>query len=758
MKKEKIHRGSISPVDPVFRIPGIAVNAEYLVERALTKFSQFERDRFEWMERREECYLGWDDYLSPTRKGMWEGSSNIHLPSTEIQCNAMHAKLMQAFFFIDPIFYVDPQEELDAGRVKKIELLMKYIVERYANANEGIYNAVDDWAWDLTTDGVGIFSRDWKIEQRRFVSIEENSEYKSIKNDLQNLLIEDIDQNDFDLAVKEMMKFPYREVSKVRTVTNGPVLVAEDPCFILFKGDVVDSTDLSAHETIIKVCYFTKDELISFANSSFFDKECVEKILESGPDIKGGSVSYASNSLNYAKDRITGVRTMNADIEEDRYEFLLVWDKCSLSGKSVIHTLNDRVSYYVHPKSKSLPRWTFIDRISATGKLPLHMAHLYRRPRRSTGRGIVETQFALNEVQDVFMNQMVDAGTLANNPMFAWRGNSSFDPEEVRVGPGIGIKTDDPNNDIRFFDWKVNSNWAIPLLGFVGQFQQGLTSIGAEDTGQIGNRVGAMRSTSGVRELGANKQTQHDVLIKRAKKCLSSAMEGMYYDTVDRMPDKLKISARGAEGVPLFDQDGKPIFSEVTKAEARARVHFGLYANSQNMNRLALQDSAMKQAQFLLQRINLDTGVVTPQNVYEIMDYVMSSMGTMNKSRFITKPAGGIALPMQAEIMLIMQGIKPPVVLNDPEHEIKIGKYMELLESDGSKLEQESGMIHPSALSLLQGVISEHQRFLETVKRPTNMGNVTGQQINPALGGNAADNGGGGDSTGGMDGEIPMEE
>ena len=91
------------PTDPIFRIPDKSIDDQFLVERACRKFEQFEIDRTEWNMRREEFYCGWDDYLTPIRKGPWDGSSNVHLPITEVQCNLMHARVMQAFFFMAPV-------------------------------------------------------------------------------------------------------------------------------------------------------------------------------------------------------------------------------------------------------------------------------------------------------------------------------------------------------------------------------------------------------------------------------------------------------------------------------------------------------------------------------------------------------------------------------------------------------------------------------------------------------------------------------
>lgn len=88
-----------APVDPVLRVPDMEIDAQFLVERALAKFEQFSSDRMSWLRRREDYYLGWDDYISPIYKGLWDSGSNLHLPKTEIQANAMHARFIQAIFF-----------------------------------------------------------------------------------------------------------------------------------------------------------------------------------------------------------------------------------------------------------------------------------------------------------------------------------------------------------------------------------------------------------------------------------------------------------------------------------------------------------------------------------------------------------------------------------------------------------------------------------------------------------------------------------
>lgn len=722
-----------APVDPVMRIPDVSVDVDCLVQRGIDRFDKFALDRIEWMRRREEYYLGWDDYISPVRKGLWEGSSNFHLPVTEVKANQMHALIMQAILFNYPWFYVDPQEDVDVSRIKKAERFMKYILERYCNYNKGIYLAIDDWAWDLVTEGMGVLSRQWVTQQRRLVSVEENPGYKQQRIDLQKML-DDTEEKEFDRLANQIIKQPYMEKAIIRTVFNGPVVIAEDPAMILFKGEVVDSTDLNEHETVIKVCTFDDATLQGFADSQYFDEDAVEKVLASDSDRKWTSTSmWGNDRTRRARDVQTGVNTVNPMMADRTYEFLCVYDRCKLNPSAKKSTA-DRLQYFIHPKTRQLMRWTYLDRISSNGKLPLHMAHLFRRPRRAYGRGMVASMHNINEVQDILVNHAIDAGMLANNPMFAYRGGSTFDPQEIRVEPGLGVKTDDPMNDLRFFTFSVNPNWALPLENIIQSTTEQLFALGPQQSGQIGPTVGPLRSGAGVQAMGANASTQQNVIINRAKIPISECFEGLYSDCVDKMDKRMKITVTGADGVPLFGDDGAPVTEDVTQEDLRMRLHFGIFANSQNMNHEIQKANAMAIAQFSFQPVLLQTGVIQPQNIYEIMANIHQTLGTLRPDRFISKPKGAGILPLEWELKMIMSGQMPPVELNDPDHEGKLEILEPLLNSPEADQEVQFGKVHPSAMNILKVVVALHKKFAAVVAKPSTVENPMGNNQSPTLG------------------------
>lgn len=727
------------PVDPVYRIPDMAIDVEKIVHRGLEKFESFQSDRFDWLKRRETYFLQWDDYVTPIRTGLFDSSSNFHMPLTEIQCSAMHARLMQSVFFINPNFFVDPQEDLDFERIKKIELMMRYIIYRYANHHLGIYNAIHDFFWDLCTDGIGILSRGWDVKQRRFLSIEKNPEFQSHKNDLERLLGSDMDFDEFSDKIDELKSKPFIEKQYVRTVFNGPIVVAEDPINVLFKGDVVDATNLNEHETVMQVCYFTRDQLIAAKQRDYMGEDEVDEILSMPADIKGSSsLSSRTSTLNFLKDKSSGVRTNNPLSNDDKYEFLKVYDNVCL-GENEKSTLSDRIIYYIHPNSRQMPRWTFLDRVVSDGKIPLHMAHLYRRPRRAQGRGMVETQYPINEVSDILMNQSIDAGMLANNPMFAYRSDSSFDPGEIKVEPGLGIKTDDPNQDLRFFTFNVNPNWSMNIQAMIQGLSHQLTALGPQSSGQVGGKVGPLRSTSGVRELLGQSDIQLDVVIKPAGLCISELFNGLYADSIDRMPERMKISVLGFDGKRLSDEDGKPLMVEITREELSRKINFGLYANSTNMNRSQQKENSVLMLQTLINEVSMRSGIITPEKIYNLYDNFLENIGTPVKDRFIAKPQGySNALPMALEIAACAQGIVPTIVMADPEHEIKIQQYDVLLNSPQAQMEKQYGIIHEKAFDIMKLVKKKHEDYFAMIQSAQasqgQMQNPTGSNISLNIG------------------------
>jgi hypothetical protein len=208
----------------------------------------------------------------------------------------------------------------------------------------------------------------------------------------------------------------------------------------------------------------------------------------------------------------------------------------------------------------------------------------------------------------------------------------------------------------------------------------------------------------------------------------------LYCDCTVMMPEKLKISVTGAYGVPLLDEDGKPVKMDIDRDELAKRVHFGIFANGSNLNKEVEKSNAMEMAQFSFQPIAIQTGIVKPENVYEILKEVHRTLGTARVERFISKPQGYGAVPIEFELRMIMQGVMPPISVNDPDRQNKLELYEGIASSEKSELEVQYGIVAKNALDILKNVIKQHTKYFELEQQPSNLENPTGKQVSPTMG------------------------
>lgn len=727
LKKDIKIDNQLFPSDPVFRIPDYKIDADFLVDRAMVKAERFRNDRELWYQRRAIWYKGWDDYVSPTRKGAYEGQSNYHIPTIEPQVEAMKAQIIAAIFFTDTPFHVSPGEDLDYERIKKVKSWMKYVVTRLCNNYRGIFEAIDDWSHYLTTDGVGILSRDWFTQYYNYLDIERDQEYDDLVNLLTLSKKDDLSTEEFLIKAKEITKLPYKEVMKVG-IHDYPLIRAVPIDNVLFKANAHEGMDLNAHETVIEVTWLSRSQLIQMKNSGLFDEDVVSSIIERGKDRYGSTKHSTRNYRAHIEDQLTGIQSMNSQSDdEDKFEFYKVFDKVSLNHKDKF-SLENRIVYYVHGETSQLAGWNFLDRISATKKIPLHMAHLYKRPGKTVARGMVETFYAHGEVTDFLVNHMINSGTLANNPMFAFRGDSTFDPKEFRAEPGLGVKTDDPNSDIRMLTFNVNPVWAMGLIQLIENKAQQQTAIGATQFGQTSMRVGATRSNAGLQTLISQTDRMLNVIFKlRIAPCLSELFTGIYADSYERISNSGMVPILGMDGVPLLDVNGIPINDKISRSDLAKNVHFIFNVTAANLNKDQRKAEALEIFQLLSQPIFLKTNAVSVEQVFNLANLLMDAYEVPNKDLYINKDMQGKRfVSFKEEMAYILQGMMPPIGLNDPEHEDKINKMEELLASDVAKMELETGKVHPAAFRILELVIQAHMKYLEVQNSAQSLQNPTG--------------------------------
>ena len=78
-------------------LPSSQIDEEYIAQLARETWIQSERERNDYIGRREAYEASWRNLVNPDFTGPWENSANFHVPVTLTYGKAVHARLWQLF-------------------------------------------------------------------------------------------------------------------------------------------------------------------------------------------------------------------------------------------------------------------------------------------------------------------------------------------------------------------------------------------------------------------------------------------------------------------------------------------------------------------------------------------------------------------------------------------------------------------------------------------------------------------------------------
>jgi len=734
-----LKRKIVSGID---RLPAIKYDEDKLIRWIVDQRKSMMDDRQVWSARRRRFLSKWDDYLTPARSGEWEGGSNLHLPMTMQMGKGLHARIKSAVFAVRPWWILLPIEKLDRERIKIIDTVMRWACQNYVNYGKGIELAVDDWAWDVVFEGWGVLKRRWEIIERKIIDYEEvqqpivqiNPEQQQMAMESMNTIANEFNQSNAQLEAPPS-EIVAREVEKLITYFDGPIwetLPHED---ILFPGKLVDPSDLNLAPMVCHDFDIDESTLNAHLESGYYDSKAVKKVLEKSFVSPGEQSDDATkNAYQQLQDRYHGVKTVDAKAGVKKARETEVYLSYDIDNDGI----NEELVVAFDLKAEVITRLTYLDRITKTGKRPLHKADLIRRPRRSYSMGIVELLYPLQQELDSIHNMRIDFGVIQNIPWFFYRPGSGMKPEKIKLEPGIGYPLENPQSDVHFPKVNGNTFWGSQEEGNIVAWAEKLTSITAMNSGMPSERVGASRTASGMISLLNEANLNIDVLLTRFKDSYSGALKGLLADLQERMPNDLKVRVVGFDNKPERDGSGNILVVEPTRADIAGRLDFILMANANNSNRELEKQNAILMSQMLLNPIMLQTGIVSPLNIYNISKNVLEKYGTLGIDDFITEPKNvQPALSLRDEIAKITQGEMPTIVVND-DHNAKADALEMFAQEPAFQQGVATGINSPDAPSKLAAAIKAHRMMAQMISAQAQQSNVTGMQISPSLGARAA--------------------
>lgn len=727
------------------RIPKKEFDRDKLVKWVLDQKTYMENDRQVWMARQRKYLDQWDDYITYPRKGLWEESSNVHLPLTMQMCKALHARCKQALFAVNPPYVISPIEKLDIQRIKTIDIVMKWALANYINYYKGIELVIDDWIWDFVTIGWAVMKRRWDIVERKAIVLEEVAQNVPVAEAVDEIsaILEGGEQEKAEEVIA-------KEVEKIIPYFDGPVIQTVPHEDIWFPGRCNDTSDLDEHVAVFHQFKLTESEIRIRQKIGLFEEESAEKVLTKGLR-EPGTTADTTDRIEKKKreDKLQGVQTVDSQVGPKESDFLEGYIRYDLDDDGI----DEKLVVVINPDTRELVRWTYLDRITKTGKNPLHKIDLLRRPRRSYSLGMIELLYSINNEIDAMHNMQMDVGTISNVPFFFYRATCGLKPEKIKIEPGVGYPLDDPQNDINIPRWGNMTYWSATQEQSLTQWAERLTSLTAMNMGMPTPTVGASRTAAGMMALLNEGNLNIDIQLSRLKIGYSELLKGILADLQERLPDSTMVRVLGSMGETLFGPQGQPWIEKVNRTDIAGRVDFILSANSQNSNRELEKTNAIMYSQMLLNPINIQTGIVSPRNIYSIMRNVLEKHGVLNFDDFVTPPQMAPSpLSLYDEIAAVTQGLIPAIQMND-NHQAKV-QGLTMFSQEPSFVEGIArGVNSPRAMEALNIAVNIHANMAAAIQAQAQPSNVTGLQTSPTLGAKIA-----GQQLGGQNVGVPGTE
>jgi hypothetical protein len=401
----------------------------------------------------------------------------------------------------------------------------------------------------------------------------------------------------------------------------------------------------------------TKDEIARLArgsgDESFYDlmsAEDVEKIADVAE-------SRTYKERKGQEDAFEGVgEDRTDDPAQERLTRLVCFDIYDADGDGK----TEDVIFWVIYETKQLVRARLLTEVypGPRPERPFAEASFLPVGGRRAGISLLETMEGLHDFLKETIDQMVDNGTLSNLPWFTYRAGSSLKPETLRPGPGDGIPTNDPKNDIvlQKFGNEGQAFW-INLIALIRQQSERLTLQGDLQAGRVpGGASSALRTLGGIQTLLAQGEARPERILRRFFMALRKVFRLMHRLNRYYLPDEKRFRASGE----ILEPQEDPYFTVAT-GDVDVDMEFDFHANVLNSSRQAVQQGLQALLGVYVSDIAIRMGITTPDTVYRLLRDLGESFG-QKPEKYLNPPsptAEATQIEAAEAMLMLMQGIFP---------------------------------------------------------------------------------------------------
>lgn len=591
-------------------------------------------NRQEWLESQRMLLNEFEEFLEPITEAPYSWSSVLHLPIAYTLCRTFHSRMNAAILSMDPPFTAIARKEANTDRAPLVQELMQYAFKDWSNCYKGMEDVIDKWIWQWVTSGRGILKYKWEERFSRFMDVVE------VPKQGPNRYETDAQGNEVVIPTVEMVE---EEVERVIPSFIGPWVEAKQQEDVLIVGGDGDPDEA---DVVIEQIYMTASELWTLVDRGIFNKEMVQEVIDGGADLQSGD---QTGLIKQERAEIAKEGQLDVIFDLDRYRILECYMKKDVDGSGI----NSDIVVWVAPTQRKLLRATYLHRISKSGKRPYAVIDFHRRTNTNNPVGLVELTYSLCKEIDTQENMKIDFGLLTTLPFGFYRASSSMQAETMPLEPGAMIPLDNPQADVYFPNLGNRSSFSAQEVGFLYNIIERMTSVSDLSLGVLGAQ-GAARTATGARVVASESNTNLDIYVKRMNRGFKKLLRGLFEMVQERLPAGLEFRILG--------DDGQQYFRQVRSREEIAGMYdFELEGSSANSNKQIQMDNASQIYQMTANPIDLQLGLISPQERFEAVKNLLQTMGVKNWSKFLKTPPTTRIFSPQDIANRILAGIDVPL-------------------------------------------------------------------------------------------------
>lgn len=496
--------------------------------------------------------LGWgDDPKKNPKDSPWEGASDVGIPIDAFTIEGLLPRFLKVCYGSKPIAWIRGTGQSDVPKAPVVQEALNYQLTRMIK----IYRKMKLIFKTVIIEGDGFAKCVWEKETRPF-----NKVVRYLQNPLTGEI--QIDEQGKNIEVKEdyipqpdpqtgiAFEVAKDEVQDEKVIYEGPQIYGRTIKELVIPKNA-DSPDIEEWDWICDTYEKTFDWLSRREGDIKEGKfKNIDKIFE----------EVIGKSADHNKAMRTPIKI---------YEWY---------GKYDINDDNkdEEIIAFVCPKCKVLLGWM----LSPFPVRPFFHYQIIPMEGRPFGKGVPEFLIGLRDMIDAVFNQMIDRGSITNNPPVIVP--NEHEDELNPFGPGVKWKSDNPNT-YRVLELPRSEQMEFAKMEFLlGMVQKlfGVMDYAVADTGGLAGN----RTASGIASVIGEGNIKFDDMIR----ALQDINEDLYEFIVNLNADNLDDDFI----YQLTEQNENP-FKSINKSYWAGNYDFEAAGNSININRGIEQNNAL---------------------------------------------------------------------------------------------------------------------------------------------------------------------